>query len=72
MTIYQNKIFGNFLWIFKVKMIFILKGNRMKLTEIVKEFNPTKNKRAIKIELTVQQYQQLKKAIKSNLKNIEI
>jgi hypothetical protein len=53
-------------------MIFILKGNYMKLTEIVKEFNPTKNQRAIKIELTVQQYQQLKKAIRSNLKNIEI
>lgn len=44
----------------------------MKLTEIVKEFNITKNQRAIKIELTVQQYQQLKKAIKGNLKNIEI
>jgi hypothetical protein len=44
----------------------------MKLTEIVKEFNPVKTHRAIKIELTVQQYQQLKKAIKSNLKNIEI
>ena len=44
----------------------------MKLTEIVKEVNLTKNHRAIKIELTVQQYQQLKKAIKSNLKNIEI
>ena len=44
----------------------------MKLTEIVKEFNPTKNHRAIKIELTLLQYQKLKKVIKSNLKNIEI
>ena len=44
----------------------------MKLTEIVKEFNPTTNHRAIKIELTLPQYQKLKKAIKSNLKNIEI
>ena len=44
----------------------------MKLTEIVKEFNPTKNHRAIKIELTFSQYQKLKKAIKINLKNIEI
>lgn len=39
---------------------------------IQKEFNPTKNHRAIKIELTLPQYQKLKKAIKSNLKNIEI
>lgn len=44
----------------------------MKLTEIVKEFNPTKTHRAIKIELTLPQYQKLKKAIKCNLKNIEI
>jgi hypothetical protein len=44
----------------------------MKLIEIVKEFNPVKNQRAIKIELTSTQYQKLKKAIKSNLKNIEI
>jgi hypothetical protein len=44
----------------------------MKLTEIVKEFNPVKSHRAIKIELTIQQYQQLTKAIKSNLKNIMI
>jgi hypothetical protein len=53
-------------------MIFIVKGNYMKLTEIVKEVNLTKNQRAIKIELTLPQYQKLKKAIKSNLKNIEI
>ena len=58
--------------IFKVQMIFTLKGNHMKLTEIVKEFNPIKTHRAIKIELTLSQYQQLKKAIKSNLRNIEI
>jgi hypothetical protein len=44
----------------------------MKLTEIVKEFNLTKSQRTIKIELTVQKYLNLKKAIKSNLKNIEI
>lgn len=44
----------------------------MKLTELVKEFNPIKTHRTIKIELTLSQYQQLKKAIKNNLKNIEI
>lgn len=43
----------------------------MEITDIVKEFNQIKKHRAIKIELTLPQYQKLKKAIKRDLKIIE-